>query len=90
MPILAGREQMPIWNLPTPTICPAPVTLSAAQWLPIRIMWANGGGPGIFSISIMAPDGTELIGPDLTSSPYLVQYSCDGTSPQYPAWNSET
>jgi hypothetical protein len=66
------------------------VTLSAAQWLPIRVMWANGGGPGTFSISITAPDGTELIGPDMASSPYLVQYSCDGTSPQYPAWNSET
>jgi hypothetical protein len=41
------------------------VTLSAAQWLPIRVMWADGGGPGIFSISIMAPDGSELIGPVL-------------------------
>lgn len=57
------------------------VTLSAAQWLLIRVVWADGGGPGTFSISITALDGTEHIGPDLTNSPYLVQYSCDGTSP---------
>jgi hypothetical protein len=53
------------------------LTLSAAEWVPIRVFWANGGGPGTFSITIMAPDGTELIGSDMTSSPYLVQYSCD-------------
>lgn len=66
------------------------VTLSAGQWFPIRVMYANGGGPGSFSIRITAPDGTEIAGSDETSSPFLVQYSCDGTYPQYPAWNSET
>ena len=66
------------------------VTLTASEWFPIRVMFANEGGPGSFSISITAPDGTEIAGSDESNSPFLVQYSCDGKYPQYPSWNSET
>ena len=66
-------------------------TYSAAEYIPIRVLWANSDGPGSFYISITAPDGTEIVGSDMASSPYLLQYSCDLTSePGYAAWNSET
>ena len=67
-----------------------PLTLSAGEWFPIRIMYANGGGPGTFNVSITTHDGTEIAGSDVRQSPYLVQYSCDGAFPEYPPWNSET
>jgi GLEYA domain len=66
---------------------------SAADYIPIRILGANSNGPGTFSISITAPDGTEIVGSDMASSPYLLQYSCDGSGvicPAYPAWNNES
>ena len=66
------------------------VTLTAGEWFPIRVMWANGGGPGTLTLRITAPDGTEIAGSDEDASPFLVQYSCDGKYPQYPPWNSET
>jgi hypothetical protein len=65
-------------------------TYNAGEWVPIRVMWGNVGGDGLFGISITAPDGTEIVGSDIASSLYLVQYSCDGTSPPYQPWNQET
>jgi hypothetical protein len=66
------------YNIPTSTT----ITLSAAEWVAIRVLWVNTSGPGAFAIRITAPDSTELVGPDLASSPYLVQYSCDGSTAQ--------
>jgi hypothetical protein len=68
-------------------------TYDAAEWVPIRVMWGNVGGNGAFGISITAPDGTEIVGSDMASSQYLVQYSCDQINypyPQYQPWNQET
>lgn len=73
-----------------------PVSYSATflrdQYVPIRVMYANGGGPGFFTFEIKAPDGTIIIGNDTTvESLFLVQYSCDETSaPRFPNFGSET
>ncbi|USW58810.1 Putative PA14/GLEYA domain-containing protein [Septoria linicola] len=62
------------------------VRLTAGTYYPIRVMAANGGGQAEFHLLVTAPDGTQFLGPQTAGSPYLVQYSCDGTSaPRFPA-----
>lgn len=66
--------------------------LVEGNYYPIRIAYGNtGGGPAIEDLSITAPDGTVILGSSTAGSPYVVQYSCDGTTaPQFSAWGSET
>lgn len=67
------------------------IDLVAGEYYPLRFMWVNGDGPGNFEFSITAPDGTIVLDADTVASPYIVQFSCDGTTaPAYPAWGSET
>ena len=65
---------------------------SQDDYVPFRIMWANGGGIGHFKFELKAPDGSVIIGTDTAKeSPFLVQYSCDGiTGPRFPPFGSET
>jgi len=67
------------------------VSLSVGQYYPIRIMYGNGQEAASFAFTVTAPDGTIIISSDATTaSPYLVQYSCDGTTaPQYPPFGAE-
>ena len=55
-------------------------SLTAGQYLPVRIMFAQGQLAAVFKMSITAPDGTVFLDSSTNGSPYLVQYSCDGTS----------
>ncbi|ETS75374.1 hypothetical protein PFICI_12318 [Pestalotiopsis fici W106-1] len=65
--------------------------LTAGQYLPVRLMLAQSEGPASFSFFITAPDGTNLVSPDIANSPYLVQFSCDGvTAPAFANWTLET
>ncbi|KAJ5613347.1 hypothetical protein N7510_006541 [Penicillium lagena] len=65
--------------------------LLSGQYFPIRIVSANAQGASNLQISITAPDGSVILGPNSSASPYIVQYSCDGTSaPLYPPFGSET
>lgn len=66
-------------------------TFLQGQYVPIRIMYANGGGPGYFSIEIKAPENSIIVGNNTTvESLFLVQYSCDKTSaPRFPDFGSE-
>ena len=67
------------------------VNLVEGEYYPMRFMWANGDGPGNFEFSVTAPDGTTILDADTVSSPYVVQYSCDGVSaPEYASWGSES
>jgi hypothetical protein len=44
----------------------------------------------VFQLSVTAPDETVILDSDTPNSPYLVQYSCDGTTaPPYPAFSQE-
>ncbi|KAK5996043.1 hypothetical protein PT974_04469 [Cladobotryum mycophilum] len=67
------------------------INLSEGQYYPVRVIFAQGGGPAVFQLSVAAPDGTTFLSASTAGSPYLVQYSCDGTTaPVYPAWTAET
>lgn len=68
------------------------VTLEKGKYYPIRLMWANTGGPGNFVFKILAPDGTVVIDDKTTSCPYLVKYGCrdEYNAPEYAAWGSES
>ncbi|KAF5874293.1 putative ca2+-modulated nonselective cation channel polycystin protein [Botrytis fragariae] len=66
------------------------IDLVEGEYYPIRFLWANGDGPGLFAFSVTAPDGTTILDGNTVASPYVVQFSCDGTSaPEYPAWGAE-
>lgn len=49
-------------------------------------------GPATFDYRITDPTGATLIGnsPGSSAAPNVVQYSCDGVAPQYPAFGQET
>jgi hypothetical protein len=67
-------------------------TLERGGYYPLRIVWANASGPGGFLFTITAPDGSLIVSDNSTlSSPYLVRYSCDGTTaPRFPPFGNET
>ncbi|KAJ5921025.1 hypothetical protein N7466_009351 [Penicillium verhagenii] len=65
--------------------------LLSGQYYPFRIVYANAQTNSLENITITAPDGTVILGSSTTGSPYIVQYSCDGTSaPPFPAFGQET
>ncbi|MCJ1404873.1 hypothetical protein MMC11_008099 [Xylographa trunciseda] len=65
-------------------------TFVQGQYYPIRIIFANGGGPGNFKMSVQAPDGTVVVDDATGASKILVQFSCDGVSaPPFPAFGAE-
>ncbi|KAJ5601079.1 hypothetical protein N7510_010613 [Penicillium lagena] len=67
------------------------VSLLSGQYYPFRIVYANAEANAYESITITAPGGTVILGPTSAASPYIVQYSCDGTSaPPFPAFGDES
>ncbi|KAI2624278.1 GLEYA domain-containing protein [Hypoxylon sp. NC1633] len=67
------------------------VDLVAGQYLPLRMVYGQDGGLANFQISVAAPDGTVFIDSNTANSPYVVRFSCDGTSaPPYVDWGSES
>ncbi|KAK6063766.1 hypothetical protein SCUP515_12196 [Seiridium cupressi] len=68
----------------------ATVDLTAGQYLPIRIVFAQGQGKASFKLSIKAPDGSVLVDLNTQQSPYVVQFSCDRVSaPRFSDWGVE-
>lgn len=67
------------------------LNMTQGQYMPIRIMWANAGYDAAFLLQIYAPDGELITNGTNSNSPYLVQFSCDGTTaPKYKTWGAET
>ncbi|KAJ5807814.1 hypothetical protein N7474_009083 [Penicillium riverlandense] len=65
--------------------------LLSGQYYPFRIVYANAETNSFENITITAPDGTVILGATSPASPYIVQYSCDGTSaPPFPAFGDES
>ncbi|KAK6218787.1 hypothetical protein LQW54_002713 [Pestalotiopsis sp. IQ-011] len=65
--------------------------LAAGEYVPVRLMLAQSQGPASFNFFVAAPDGTNIVSPDVVDSPYLVQFSCDGvTAPAFVDWPLET
>lgn len=68
-------------------------TLTARQYYPFRLVYKQGLGGASFDYTITDPKGNVVIGNSAQSngSPYIVQYSCDGTTaPAFPAFGQET
>ena len=72
------------------TIASTVLPWNAGELVPIRVMYTNGGYSGTLNPSITTPDGTEIAGSDEQHSRFLLEYSYDGSLPQYPPWNSES
>lgn len=60
------------------------VALTQGEYLPIRFVFGQAQGYAIFGMSVTGPDETVILDSATSGSPYVVQYSCDGTSaPQF-------
>jgi len=69
----------------------ATYTASAGQYIPLRIVFAQGTGPFNYALQVTAPDGTVVLNGNSATNKFLVQHSCDGTSaPAYPHFGHET
>lgn len=67
------------------------VDLQQGQYYPFRIAYGNTYSHLSYQLEITDPNGTDVADSAYGGEPYLVQYSCDGTTaPQYPAFGSET
>lgn len=65
--------------------------LQAGQYYALRIVYANAQTGSNEAISVTAPDGTVILGPNSVPNPYIVQYSCNGAeAPAYPPFGQET
>lgn len=69
------------------------VTLAQGQYLALRIIFANAQSAYGFDFAVTDPYGDFIVNSAMSTdpSPYLVQYSCDGTTaPPFPgAFGSE-
>jgi hypothetical protein len=72
------------------------VYLTTGSYLPIRVMFGNGGGAGEMAFNIYAPDGSVILASNRglgtgSSSIDVVRFPCDATlGSRFPAWGSET
>jgi len=66
------------------------IDIPAGHYMPIRIMFAQGQGAAKFNMKITGPDGQTIADSSSQSSPWILQYSCDGVSaPKFPEWGQE-
>ncbi|OBW68624.1 MAG: hypothetical protein AUREO_013190 [Aureobasidium pullulans] len=72
------------------------VYLTTGSYLPLRVMFANGGGAGELDFNIYGPDGSTILASNRglgtgSSSIDIVQFPCDTTQgKKFPAWGAET
>lgn len=61
------------------------------EYIPLRILFAQGDGPFGFNVVVTAPDGTVILDEYSSESEYLVQYACqEGLAPAYAPFGQET
>ncbi|KAF5641638.1 GLEYA adhesin domain protein [Fusarium sp. NRRL 52700] len=66
------------------------VDLPAGQYIPIRFVYGQAQYGGGFTFTVTGPSGQVLVSNDVTASPYIVRYSCDGIlAPAYLPFGSE-
>jgi len=68
------------------------VTLRQGQYMPFRLMYANGGGAAVLNYTITAPSGRVVVSDSTRdTAPYVVQSSCDGSqiTPAFKPWGAE-
>ncbi|KAK6004897.1 hypothetical protein QM012_007676 [Aureobasidium pullulans] len=70
--------------------------LTVGTYLPIRVLWANGGGQGDLRFNLYAPDGSTVLSSNAgqnsgVSSVDVVQYPCNtALGAKFPTWGKET
>ena len=66
--------------------------LTAGEYTPIRLMYANGGYGGSFRIQLLDPSSTVIFGPEVEDNENVVQYGCSPAddAPAFPAYGAET
>lgn len=65
--------------------------IPANSYVPIRFFYGQAQYGGGFHFNITAPSGQVIVSDVETFSPYVVRYSCDGTTaPVFPAFGNET
>ena len=65
---------------------PVTVQLTAGEYLPFRVQFANGGVPGNLGFRINNPSNAILL--DGSGSVDIVTGACDGSTPPKPQWVS--
>ncbi|EXM19845.1 hypothetical protein FOTG_12284, partial [Fusarium oxysporum f. sp. vasinfectum 25433] len=66
------------------------IDLPAGVYIPIRFIYGQAQYGGGFTFTVTTPNGQVLVGNDVTASPYIVRYSCDGIiAPAYLPFGSE-
>lgn len=64
--------------------------LVAGTWYPFRVMGITAQGSSNLDITVVSPDGTVLISPTSTNTPFFVQYNCDLPSSKFKDFGKET
>ncbi|KAH0498631.1 hypothetical protein TgHK011_005876 [Trichoderma gracile] len=63
----------------------------ANTYVPVRFVYGQAQYGGGFTFNVTAPSGQVIVSDQETFSPYVVRYSCDGTTaPAFPAFGKET
>jgi hypothetical protein len=66
------------------------VFLQNGTYTPFRFLYANAQSKGDYALNVTAPDGSTIIdGTTTQQSPYLVQYSCDCSAPEFPRFGDD-
>ncbi|KAK1253914.1 hypothetical protein MKX07_001991 [Trichoderma sp. CBMAI-0711] len=66
-------------------------SVPAGTYVPVRFFYGQAQYGGGFSFNVTAPSGQVIVSDWETFSPYVVRYSCDGTTaPAFPAFGRET
>ncbi|KFY89080.1 hypothetical protein V500_05956 [Pseudogymnoascus sp. VKM F-4518 (FW-2643)] len=67
------------------------IELQEGHYYALRIVFANAQIHAFENISVTAPDGTVILGPESVPNPYIVQYACnEAEAPPYPPFGKET
>jgi hypothetical protein len=69
-----------LWDNEIPRSGNFPVSLEAGTYLPIRFVYGQAIGYISYNVVLIDPFGNVAMDSFTPNSPYLVQYSCDGTS----------
>jgi hypothetical protein len=66
-------------------------SVTAGQYLPVRLMMAQAQGGAALTFTITAHDGTTVLSSSTGYSKNILQFSCDQTSaPVFPPWGNES
>lgn len=66
------------------------VRLARGEYMAFRVVFVQAQAGARFALEIEGPDGQIIADSQTASSPWILQYSCDGTSaPEFSPWGAE-